>query len=104
MIVDQLKVQLKEAMIARDSVRVSVIRFLNAAITNKEIELRSQGIELIDKHVVKVIEKQIKQRKDSIENYKSGNRQDLVDKENAELVILEELLSKYSSEAVIDAR
>ena len=96
MIIETLKTSLKEAMKARDIERVSVIRFLISAVNNQEINLRGQGIELQDKHVVKVIQKQIKQRKDSIESYKQGNRQDLVDKENAELEMLEEILQSVN--------
>lgn len=98
MVVESLKTELKEAMKARDAERLSVIRFLIAAVNNQEIELRRQGIDLLDKHVLKVIQKQIKQRNDSITSYKEGNRDDLVEKESAELAILEELLSKYSTD------
>ena len=98
MILDLLKTDLKESMKARDAERVSVIRFLISAINNKEIELKPQGVELKDKHIIKVIEKQMKQRKDSIEAYKQGNRPDLMEKESGELAILEELLAKVSPE------
>jgi uncharacterized protein YqeY len=96
MILDTLNAELKQAMIARDALRVSVVRFLISAIKNKEIELRGQGIELEDKHVLKSIQKQIKQHKDSIEAYQSGGRDDLVQKETAELEILEEFLEKFT--------
>ncbi len=95
MITDTLKTQLTESIKARDTERVSVLRLLISAINNKEIELRTQDVDFKDKHVVKVIQKQIKQRKDSIEAYKQGSRQDLVEKEEAELGILEEILSMF---------
>ncbi len=96
MIIEDLKAELKQAMLARNAERVSVLRFLMAGITNKEIELRTQGVEFADKHIVKVLEKQIKQRNDSIESYRQGKREDLVAKEQSELSILEELLKKYA--------
>ena len=96
MILDTLKSQLTEGIKARDMERVGVLRLLISAINNKEIQLRTQGIELEDKHVIKSIQKEIKQRNDSIEAYKKGNRQDLVDKETAELKLLEEILAEFS--------
>lgn len=93
MILDTLKSQLISAQKSRDELRVSVLRYLFAAVKNREIELRSQKVELTDEHILKVIQKQIKQREDSITNYKAGNRQDLVDKETAEMNILKEYLA-----------
>ncbi len=98
MILDTLKSQLTEGIKARDMERVGVLRLLISAINNKEIQLRTQGIELEDKHVIKSIQKEIKQRNDSIEAYKKGNRQDLVDKETAELKLLEEILAEFSQD------
>lgn len=99
MIIEKLKQQLISALKAHDTVRVSVLRFLLSGIKNKEIELRTQGIELADEHVIKVIVKQIKQRNDSIAGYKKGNREDLVAKETAELEILTQLLESFSTNA-----
>lgn len=98
MIVDVLKSKQIEYMKAKDTERVSVIRYLLAKIHEKEIELRAQKVEFKDKHARKVIEKQIKQRNESIEAYKQGNRQDLVDKESRELAILEEILEMFPDE------
>lgn len=89
------------AMKARDSVRSSTINFLRAQIKNVRIEKRVEKVEDLD--VVAVIKKQIKQRQDSIEQYGKGGRQDLVDKEAAELNILKEYLPTEMSEAQIDA-
>jgi uncharacterized protein YqeY len=93
MILDTLKSKLIEAQKAKDELRVSVLRFLFSAIKNKEIELRPQNQVLDDEKIFAVIKKQIKMRKDSIESYKAGNRQDLVDKETNELNVLEEYLA-----------
>lgn len=76
-----------------DVLRLSVARYLLSALKNKEIELRVTGDVVTDEVVKKTIEKQIKQHKDSIESYEKGNRKDLVDKEAAELKVLEEFLS-----------
>ncbi|OGC46311.1 hypothetical protein A2V49_00405 [candidate division WWE3 bacterium RBG_19FT_COMBO_34_6] len=96
MILQDLQQDLIKYQKAKDSLRIDVIRFLMAGIKNKEIELRGQNIVLNDEHIVKVINKQIKQRNDSIESYKMGNREDLVQKETKEKEILEEILSKYN--------
>jgi len=96
MILDTLKSQLTASIKSRDMERVGVLRLLISAINNKEIQFRTQGIEVEDKHVIKSIQKEIKQRNDSIEAYKKGNRQDLVDKETAELKLLEEILAEFN--------
>ena len=96
MILDVLRDKLIEYQKARDSFRVGVYRFLIADIKNKEIEMRSQNVDFADKHVLRVIEKQIAQRKESIEAFKMGNRQDLVDKESAELEVLEDIFQMVS--------
>ncbi|MFC1756045.1 GatB/YqeY domain-containing protein [Patescibacteria group bacterium] len=98
MIRDTLKAQLTQNIKDRNMERVGVLRMLIAAINNKEIAFRSQNIELEDKHVIKAINKEIKQRKDSIESYEKGNRQDLADKEKSEMVILEEILKEFAPE------
>ena len=98
MILDTLKSQLTDSIKARDMKRVGVLRLLISAINNKEIQLRTQSIELEDKHIIKSIQKEIKQRNDSIEAYKKGNRQDLVDKEAAELKLLEVILAEFSQD------
>ncbi|MBP7927939.1 GatB/YqeY domain-containing protein [Patescibacteria group bacterium] len=99
MILDVLKKNLIESQKSRDAFRVEVLRYLISAIKNKEIELRPQGVELDDEKIVKVINKQIAQRKDSMESYKAGNRQDLVEKEGKELAILEEILQGLGASA-----
>jgi len=68
---------------------------LLSEIQNKEIALRGKGEELGDEHVEEILNKQIKQRKESIEQYKEGKREDLVEQEASELKVLEDLLSEY---------
>lgn len=82
--------EIKEAMKSKDTLKLSTLRFLQAAVKNREIELRPNPIN--DEEVMIVIKKLVKQRKESIEQYKAGNRQDLVDQEAAELKILETYL------------
>lgn len=94
----QLKDQLKEAMLAKDELKTSVIRFVLSGITYYEIQKGGAGYEATDEDVLTVINKEVKQRKDSIEQFTAGGRQDLVDKEKAELAILESYLPEQMSE------
>ena len=95
----RLEEEMKRAMKAREEVRLSAIRMLRSAIKNKEIEI---GHELSDDEVVRVVQTMCKQRKDSIEAFGKGGRQDLVDKESRELEILEGYLPPPVSEADIE--
>ncbi|KXZ54029.1 hypothetical protein GPECTOR_5g139 [Gonium pectorale] len=102
-LVDRIKADMKSAMKAKDQVRLDAIRFLNAAIKQREIELREAGGAVDDAEVIKVIQKLVKQRKDSIESYKSGGREDLVAKEQGELSLLEAYLPAQLSAAEVEA-
>ncbi len=77
------------AMKARDHVRLSTLRMLKAALLNKDVE---KGGPLDDKESLQVVSSLVKQRRDSIEQFGKAGRQDLVDKETAELAVLEGLL------------
>jgi uncharacterized protein YqeY len=81
----QVTEDMKTAMRAKEADRLATIRLLLAAIKQKEIDER---VELDDAGVTSVIEKMIKQRKDSISQYQTANRQDLADKEQAEIQVL----------------
>jgi uncharacterized protein YqeY len=87
---EQLTADMKSAMRDKDQVKLDAIRFLQAAIKNREIELRPNPI--TPEEVLNVIKKMVKQRKESIEQYTAASRQDLVDKESQELKILEAYL------------
>jgi uncharacterized protein YqeY len=87
------------AMKAKDAVRSSTISFLRAQVKNVRIDRRLEKVE--DADVIAVIKKQIKQRQESIEQYKAGNRQDLVEKESAELAILKSYLPEEMSEGLL---
>jgi uncharacterized protein len=82
---DQITDDMKAAMRAKESERLTTIRLLIAEIKRKEVDER---IELNDAQVLAVVEKMIKQRKDSITQFESGGRQDLADKEKSELAVL----------------
>ncbi len=92
---------MKAAMKAKEAAKLSAIRLLTAAIKQKEVDER---IELDDTAVAAVIEKLVKQRKDSVTQYEAANRQDLADVEKAEIEILSAYLpEKMSSEEVAPA-
>ncbi|RJG00118.1 GatB/YqeY domain-containing protein [Noviherbaspirillum saxi] len=82
---EQITEDMKTAMRAKDSGKLGTIRLLTAAMKQKEVDER---IELTDTHVLAIIEKMIKQRKDSITQFEAGGRQDLADIEKAELAVL----------------
>jgi len=82
---DQVRADLTESMKARSAERTSVLRMLQSAIKNEQINVQH---ELADEEVMTVIRKAVKQRLDSIEQYTKGNRPDLAAKEQSELEIL----------------
>jgi uncharacterized protein YqeY len=85
----QLKDQQKLAMLARDKARLGAIRLLMAEIKQREIDSR---IELNDEDILAVVVKMVKQRRDSISQFSAAGRQDLAEKEFAEIVVLQEFL------------
>ncbi len=86
---------MKEAMKAKDKVKLSTIRMINSLIKNAEIEKRG---ELTDDEIVSLLMKYAKQRRESIQMYEQGGRQDLVEKEKEELAIVESYLPEQMSE------
>lgn len=97
---ERIKADLKAAMIAKDSAKLSVIRFLQSAIKYREIELRPNPIS--NDEVMGVLKKLVKQRKESIDQFKAGGRNDLVEQETAELKILETYLPAQMSREQIE--
>lgn len=91
MLLDKIKTDLTAALKQKEETKSSTLRFLLAAIQNKEIELKKRG-QLTDEEVVAVIQKQVEEHQESIDAYKKGNREDLVKKEEAELAILKTYL------------
>ncbi|TDR81359.1 GatB/YqeY domain-containing protein [Paludibacterium purpuratum] len=96
----RIQEDMKAAMKARETDRLAAIRLLMAAMKQKEIDER---IELDDAGVTAVIDKMIKQRRDSISQYEMAKRMDLVDKERFELDTLSAYLPQQLDEAEIDA-
>ena len=96
----QLTEDMKTAMRAKDAPRLSAIRLLQAAIKQKEVDER---ITVDDAAVMSIVEKLIKQRKDSIEQFAKADRNDLVDKEKAELDLLSGYLPQQMSDAELEA-
>jgi len=83
---DKLMADLQESMKKGETVRRDVIRYLRSAIGNEEVTRKVESLD--DAGVAEVIARQVKQRRESIEGFKKGNRQDLVTKEEAELAVL----------------
>ena len=101
MLEEKIQKDYVEAMKARDPLRSGTVNFLRAQLKNVRINERKET--LTDEEVISVIKKQIKQRQDSIEQFKAGSRADLVEKEEAELKILSSYLPEALSEAEIQA-
>ncbi|WII70762.1 GatB/YqeY domain-containing protein [Bdellovibrio sp. 22V] len=98
---DQVTADIKAAMIAKDSVKLGALRMLQAAIKNREIDMRPNPI--TSEEVLGVVKKLVKQRKESIEQFQTAGRQDLVDQETAELKVLEVYLPAQMSREQIEA-
>jgi uncharacterized protein len=91
---------MKAAMRSGEKERLGVIRMITAAIKQREVDER---IALDDAQVLSVLEKMIKQRKESVELFKAGSRQDLVDKEAAEITLLQSYMPSQLSATELDA-
>jgi len=83
---ERIESEFKAALKAREAVKVSTLRMVKAAVNNLAIEKKKNTLN--DDEILSVIEKQVKQHRESIEQFAKGNRQDLVDKEKKELEIL----------------
>ena len=96
----QITEDMKNAMRAKDTERLGTIRLLQAAMKQKEVDER---VELDDAMVIAIVDKMIKQRKDSIAAFETANRQDLADKEKAEIAVIEGYLPQRMSAEEISA-
>ena len=96
---DQIIADMTAAMKAKNAARTSTLRMVKAAIMNRE---KKGGDALTDEDVTKLLRSQMKQRRDSVEQYQKAGRQDLVDKEQAELAIIETYLPQAASQEDID--
>jgi uncharacterized protein len=96
----QISEDMKTAMRAKDSARLGTIRLLQSAIKQREVDER---VELNDGDIIAVIEKMLKQRRDSIAAYESANRQDLADVEKFEVAVLQTYLPQQLTEDELNA-
>ena len=97
---EQITEDMKAAMRAKDAARLSAIRLLTAAIKQKEVDER---IVVSDEQVLAILEKMVKQRKDSISQFEAGGRQDLADIEKGELAVLGVYLPEALSDDEVQA-
>jgi uncharacterized protein YqeY len=98
---EKLDEDLKSAMRAKDSLRMNTVRGLKSAIKYREIELMKP---LDDAGILGVVATEIKRRRDSVDQYRAGNRPDLADKEEAEIKILQEFLPQQLTPAEVEAK
>jgi len=98
-LVDDVSAAIADAMRKRDAPRLSALRMLKAALMNREVE---RGRALDGAESQQVVASLVKQRKDSIEQFTSGGRQDLVDKESAEIRVLETYLPPAADAATVE--
>lgn len=102
---DKILQDTKEAMRAKDELGVSVLRMLSSAIHNRELEKRAKTgkpEELTEEETIGVIRSEVKKRRDAITEFEKGGRKDLVEKESAELKILEAYLPQELSDEEIE--
>jgi uncharacterized protein len=91
-IAEKLSQEIKSAMLAKDADRLQTLRMLKSAMGYVQIEKKTDT--LSDADIVSIVQKEVKKRRDSIEQFEKGGRQELADKEKKEIVILEEFLPK----------
>ncbi len=96
----KIQEDMKSAMRNQEKDRLATIRLILAALKQREVDER---IELTDEHVLSILDKMLKQRRESIAQYEAANRQDLVEKEAAEVVVIQSYLPAQLSTAEIDA-
>lgn len=104
-ITERLKSDVKEALKAGEKLRLSVLRMLQARILEREVELRSErgrDYHLMDEETLEVLAGYAKQRRQSIESYSQGGREDLASREREELAVVESYLPRALSEAEIE--
>jgi hypothetical protein len=100
---DRVTSEMKDAMKARDKVRLRTLRGLRSALMNKTIDKRQgDDAELDDSEQLAVVRKEVKQRKDSIEQFEDAGRDDLVQKEKEELEILKEFMPEPMSDEKLE--
>jgi hypothetical protein len=100
MLRERFNEDLKTAMKARDQATVSTLRMINATLKDRDIAARPKGVTQVDEaEIVDMLQKMVRQRQESIALYKQGGRQELVDKEQAEIDLIERYMPKKLSDA-----
>ncbi len=100
---EQIKGEIKEAMLAKDAVRLEVLRGMSAAFTNELVAKGKKPQEfLTDEEALAVISRLAKQRKDSIEQFTKGGREDLVAEEKAQFAVIEKYLPKMMNKSEVE--
>ena len=94
-ITEEIRNDLKDAMMKKEQLRVSTLRLLISAMKNQQIE---KGEELTDEEIISVLSTEAKKRRESVEEYKKGDRTDLAEKEEAEIKIVETYLPEQLSD------
>ena len=105
MLRDELNQSLKEAMRARDQQALATVRLILAALKDRDIQARSegQGDGIADDEILDMLTKMVKQRREAMTLYEKGNRQDLVDKEQSEIDVIQRFLPQQLNEAELEA-
>ncbi len=99
MLREELQKALKESMLAKDTQKVGAVRLIIAGMKEKDVDARGKGLkEASEADLLAMMQNMIKQRRDSIDMYLKGNRQDLVDKEQAEIKVIEMFLPKQMND------
>lgn len=96
----QIQEDMKNAMRSQDKERLAIIRLILAALKQREVDER---IELADEHVLAILDKMVKQRRESIVQYEAGNRPDLAKKEAEEIVVIQHYLPAQLSDTEVEA-
>ena len=105
MLREELNQSLKEAMRARDQQALTTVRLILAALKDRDIQARSegQGDGIGDDEILDMLTKMVKQRREAMTLYEKGNRQDLVDKEQSEIDVIQRFLPKQLNDAELEA-
>jgi len=99
---EQINEQLKQAMKDKNQIALNSLRGLKSALKYKQVEMGDPNVELDDVVVMQIIQKEVKKRKDSIEQFKQGNREDLVKEEQGQLEVIEKFVPKEMTDAELE--
>ena len=97
-LIDKIDEKYKSSIKEKDSNSINTLRLVRSAIKDKQISIRGKQENLSDGDVLSLLQNMVKQRKDSIEAFEKANRQDLIDKEKAEINVIETFLPEQKSE------